>query len=295
MTQSYLGWRWTAYITLILGAFLGVIGLLFIPETYGPVLLQRKAKNRRFETQNWAIHSKQDETQLNFKIILENYLLRPFKMLIQEPILLLITLYISLIYGILYLFFEAYPVSFQEERGFNAGVGALPFIGIMVGTVFGALSISVMTKTRFARKMRENGGKVIPEERLPAMIIGSFLLPIGLFWFGWTSSPHITWVPQALSGIFIGWGIIMVFLQGFSYIIDVYLQYAASAIAANTIVRSFFGAGFPLFAAQMFHRLGVPWASSTLAFLCLALVPAPICFFLFGERLRRLSKFSPMK
>jgi len=85
----------------------------------------------------------------------------------------------------------------------------------------------------------------------------------------------------------------MVFLQGFNYIIDVYLMYAASALAANTIVRSMVGAAFPLFATQMFDRLGVPWASSTLAFLCVAMIPAPVVFFYFGERVRGMSKFSP--
>jgi len=278
-----------------MGALLGGIGLLTIPETYAPVLLQKRAKKIRFETKNWAIHSRLDENQVNFKEILNSYLLRPFKMLIQEPILLLVTLYISLIYGILYLFFEAYPISYQQQRHFNSGVGALPFISIMIGAILGALSISYMTKTRFARKTLENKGIIIPEERLPAMIIGSLILPAGLFWFGWTSSPHISWIPQTAAGVFIGWGIVMVFLQGFNYIIDVYLEFAASAIAANTFLRSLFGAGFPLFAGQMFARLGVPWASSTLAFLCIALVPAPIVFFYFGEKVRGWSKFSPTR
>ena len=48
--------------------------------------------------------------------------------------------------------------------------------------------------------------------RVP-MIIGAFLLPIGLFWFAWTSNPHITWVPQVIAGIPIGAGILMIFLQ----------------------------------------------------------------------------------
>lgn len=63
-------------------------------------------------------------------------------MLVQEPILLLITLYMALIYGILYLFFESYPISFQEKRGWNQGVGALPFLGILVGVLCGGLTIT---------------------------------------------------------------------------------------------------------------------------------------------------------
>ena len=125
------------------------------------------------------------------------------------------------------------------------------------------------------------------------MIIGAAILPAGLFWFAWTSSPNITWVPQVLAGIPIGAGVQMIFLQGLSYIIDVYLMHANSAIAANTLVRSLAGGGFPLFAVQMFDKLGVAWATSTLAFLTVAFFPVPILFFIYGKRIREMSKFSP--
>ena len=292
MTQSYLGWRWTAWMTLIMAALFCTIGLFVIPETYGPLILSNRAARLRYETQNWALRSARDEQKADFKDIVNRYLLRPFTMLSQEPILVAVTLYMGLIYGILYLFFEAYPISFQEQRGFNLGVGALPFIGIIIGVAFGSLFIIVLTKTRFKRKFLKDG-RVEPEERLLPMIVGSVLMPIGLFWFAWTSSPHISWVPQALAGIPIGAGILMIFIQGLNYIIDVYLMHANSAIAANTFVRSFAGAGFPLFADPMFHNLGVPWATSLLGFLCVAMVPVPVLFLIYGKKIRQLSKFSP--
>ncbi|KAN0112715.1 MFS general substrate transporter [Hyaloscypha variabilis] len=292
ITQSHLGWRWTAWITLIMAALFGTIGFLIVPETSHSKILQSRAKKIRFETKNWAIHSQRDTINIDLKSLVNTYFLRPFVMLFREPILLLITIYMALIYGILYLFFEAYPISFQEERGWNQGVGALPFLGIMIGVLCGGATITVITKTRFARKMKKHG-RVIPEERLPPMILGSLILPIGLFWFAWTSSPHITWVPQVLAGIPIGWGILMIFLQGLNYIIDVYLWHANSAIAANTLLRSLAGAGFPLFATQMYHNLGVNWATSLLGFLCIAMIPAPILFYLYGAKIRKMSKFSP--
>jgi DHA1 family multidrug resistance protein-like MFS transporter len=292
ITQSYLGWRWTAWITLIMSTFFGLVAFFIVEETSHAKILQNRAKKIRFETQNWAIHSQLDRMPVDIHTIIYTYLFKPFKMLFLEPILLLITIYMSLIYGILYLFFEAYPISFQEQRGWNLGVGGLPFLGIFIGLVCGVITIVIVTKTRFARKLKENG-RVVPEERLPPMIAGAFLLPIGLFWFAWTSSPHITWVPQVLAGIPIGWGIFMVFLQGLNYIIDVYLWNANSAIAANTFMRSFAGGGFPIFAAAMYHNLGVAWATSLLGFLCIAMIPAPIVFYFYGARIRALSKFSP--
>ena len=293
ITQSYLGWRWTAWITLIICAFFGTMAIFICSESYAPVLLQRKAAKIRFETKNWAIHAPADEKNINMKEIISKYLLRPFIMIVLEPILLLVTLYMTFIYGILYLFLEAYPIAFQETRGWNDGVGALPFLGITIGVIIGVAIITYTSNTRFKRKMEANGGKPIPEERLIPMIIGAFLLPMGLFWFAWTSSPHITWVPQVIAGIPIGTGVLLLFLQGLSYIIDVYLMHANSAIAANTFLRSIAGGSFPLFATAMYHKLGVDWATSLLGFLTVAFLPVPILFYIYGKKLRGLSRFSP--
>lgn len=293
ITQSYLGWRWTAWITLILASFFGTLACLICSESYAPVLLQRKAAKIRFETKNWAIHAPADENRINMKEIVHKYLFRPFLMLILEPILVLITIYMAFIYGILYLFFEAYPIAFQQVRGWNAGVGALPFLGLTIGVIIGIGLITYTSNTRYRRKMEANGGKPVPEERLFPMIIGAVLLPIGLFWFAWTSNPNISWVPQVIAGIPTGAGVLLIFLQGLSYIIDVYLMHANSALAANTLVRSVAGGGFPLFAVAMYHTLGVDWATSLLGFLTVAFLPVPVLFYVYGKKLRGLSRYSP--
>ena len=107
ITQSSLGWRWTAWITLIMAALFGTIGFFLIPETSHQKLLQQRAKRLRLETKNWALHSQRDTVRVDLHSIVHVYLFRPFAMIIQEPILLLITIYMGLIYGILYLFFES--------------------------------------------------------------------------------------------------------------------------------------------------------------------------------------------
>ena len=125
-----------------MASFFGTIGFFIVPETSHSKILQSRAKKIRFETQNWAIHSQRDTINIDLKSLVETYFFKPFIMLVQEPILLLITLYMALIYGILYLFFEAYPISFQEGRGWNQGVGALPFLGILVGVLCGGVTIT---------------------------------------------------------------------------------------------------------------------------------------------------------
>jgi multidrug resistance protein len=92
ITASYLGWRWTEWLTLILMAFFGTVAVIVVPETSQPILLSRRAKKIRFETKNWAIHAAHDEQQVDIKAIVVKYLLRPLKMLVLEPILLLLTM-----------------------------------------------------------------------------------------------------------------------------------------------------------------------------------------------------------
>ncbi|KUL82308.1 hypothetical protein ZTR_09726 [Talaromyces verruculosus] len=293
ITQSRLGWRWTAWITLIASALFGSICFIIVPETYHPILLQRRAAGLRKSTQNWAIHSRLDEAPPSMQEIGSKYIFRPLRMLFLEPILTCITIYLSFIYAILYLFFEAYPISFGEIRGWkNQGVAALPFLGILVGVLCGAALIIYITKTSFARNLKARG-KVVPEERLVPMMIASILLPIGLFWFGWTSHPSTSWVLQALAGIPMGAGILVIFMQGLNYIIDVYMMFANSALAANTLARSLLAGGFPLFATQMYHKLGVDWASSLLAFLTVGMVPIPFMLYRYGSKLRDMSRFRP--
>ncbi|KAI9684258.1 MAG: hypothetical protein M1822_005731 [Bathelium mastoideum] len=246
LTENHaLGWRWTSWITLILTGVFGALGFVAYPESFAPVLLQRRARKRREETGNRALHAAHDEHKVELKQIGERYLAKPLIMLVKEPILLLVTIYMSFIYGILYLFFEAYPISFQAQRGWSIGLGSLPFIAVMCGVVCGALVIYYFTITRYARIVKENG-RAAPEERLIPMMIGGGFLPIGLFWYAWTSSPKINPWPQIIAGAPIGMGILLIFLQGLNYIIDVYLMNANSAIAGNTFVRSWLGAGFPM-------------------------------------------------
>lgn len=179
IVDSKLGWRWTAWITLFGASAFGIVALLFVPETYGPYLLQRRATRLRRETRNWAYHAALDENPPTLRDVFFKYFLRPCEMLVKEPILLLVTIYISLVYGVLYLFFVAYPIEFRQVRGWkNAGVAALPLLATMVGLLIGCLTITFVTKYMYARKAASSKGRVPPEERLPLMMIGSVALPV---------------------------------------------------------------------------------------------------------------------
>jgi MFS transporter, DHA1 family, multidrug resistance protein len=190
----------------------------------------------------------------------------------------------------LFLFFLGFPIAFVEVRGWEPQIGSLAFLGLAVGELIAVGFTVWYTIAVFKPQVLSTPGKIIPERRLPPMIIGAILLPPAMFWAAWTSQAHVPWPAQVVAYIFVGGSLFVIFVQGFKYLIDVYLNVANSAISGNTFARSFFGATFPLFAPALYHNLGVPWATSLLAFISLALAPVPIVFYIYGKKLRSFSK-----
>jgi hypothetical protein len=202
------------------------------------------------------------------------------------------TLYISIVYGILYLTFYAIPYSFTQGRGWDPRIGSLPFLSILISVLGASAALAVYSHKYYQPRLQARGS-VLPEDRLPPMMLGSVLLPAGLFWFAWTSGSHLSPWPEIVAGLFIGSGIMLIFTNGVAFIVDIYLQSAASAMAANTFMRSAFAAGFPLAAPRMYRTLGIAWATSVLGFLCILVIPAPILFYRHGRKLRQMSRFAP--
>lgn len=115
ITESYLGWRWTEYITGIMGALALVLDLLFLEETYAKTILQARAGEIRKLTHNYAIHHVSEEEVLDFKELFSKHLILPLKLLFLEPIVFLITLYTAFIYGILYCRFKIHFDSLRSS------------------------------------------------------------------------------------------------------------------------------------------------------------------------------------
>ncbi|KAK1074593.1 hypothetical protein LTR74_000836 [Friedmanniomyces endolithicus] len=275
INESYLGWRWTEYTTALMG-FLGLgLSLIFLEETYPPVILVNKAADLRRRTKNWGIHAKQEEIEIDFRELLEKNLSRPMRMLFTEPIVLALSIYMAFIYGLLYLFLTFYPIVFQQIHGMSEGVGGLPFLGMITGEIIAGIYI-ILLQPSYNKKLAANNNIPIPEWRLPPVIIGGVLFAIGVLWFGWSGyRKDIHWIVPTLSGLFTGFGIMSIFLQCLNYLIDAYLMFAASAIAANTFLRSLCGAG------------------TFLGLLGFCLVPLPVIFYLKGAKIRERSHFAP--
>ena len=167
-----------------------------------------------------------------------------------------------------------------------------PYFGVVTGELIGFAAV-VLLNPSYVRNLKANDNIPVPEWRIPIAIAGGVSFAAGLFWLGWTSKASIPWIVPTLSGLLTGFGVFTIFLQLLNYIVDAYLMFAASAIAANTFMRSLFGCIFPLFALYMFDGIGIDWTMTLLGCVAAILVPLPILFYIYGPKLRQKSKFAP--
>lgn len=284
-------WRWLEYVMGIFSGCVFVAIALLFKETHHPTILVNKARAMRKLTNNWGIHAAHETVELSIKEIAQKTIARPIVMLCTEPVLLFVTIYNSFVYGILYLLLEAYPIVFVGGYGFQTN-GELPYIALIIGMFFCGAFIWYF-EVDYLKRVAKKGG-LVPEARLIPMVYAGVVFPIGILWFCWTGNypDKVHWMVPTVAGAFIGFGLIGIFLPCLNYIIESYLLLAASAVAANTFLRSAFGACFPLFAGYMFNNMGTNWAGLLLGLFAAALVPVPIILLKYGKRIREKSKYA---
>ncbi|KAJ5118768.1 hypothetical protein N7448_010476 [Penicillium atrosanguineum] len=185
---SAKGWTWTIWQLLWVSAFTLILLFFFLPETFTPNILARRARRVRRITGNsqYMSDSEIEIREIKSRDVLFEALVRPFQLCFFEPIVILLNLYISLIYGILYIWFEAFPIVFEEIHGFNPGESGLAFMGILVSTCCITIPAYFYWKYRYQSRYFDKNGNIAPEYQMPPACVGAFALPISLFWFGWT-------------------------------------------------------------------------------------------------------------
>ncbi|KAM0172632.1 hypothetical protein ACHAPC_010693 [Botrytis cinerea] len=285
------GWRWLYYIQIIFAFIVWILITFTVPETYAPTILARRAKKMREQTGEQEHVTEQDLDLRPFAERLRIFLIRPFQLLFGELIVFLISLYMSVLYGLLYMFFVAFPIVYQEGKGYSAGTTGLMFIPLALGVIASALCAPIVNRN-YMTQVRKYNGHPPAEVRLIPMMCSCWFIPIGLFIFAWTSYPHLHWIGPAIGGFPVGFGFIFLYNAANNYLVDSYQHQAASALAAKTFLRSFWGAAVVLFTEQMYARLGYQWASSLLGFIALACCAIPFVFWVWGAKIREKSRFA---
>ncbi|KAK6336528.1 hypothetical protein TWF696_002078 [Orbilia brochopaga] len=286
-------WRWTMWLILLIGGPLYLWFIPFMKESYKPVILKKRAIKRGLPL------PPQPKGAEALKKVLTITLLRPIHMLVTEPIVIALSLYTAFTFGVLFLFFAAIPYSFRRQYNFDRRQSGLVFLSSVVGILLGAVTFGIIDRTIYKKRYEHavaNGRKAAVELRLISAMIGSFGLPLSLFWFAWTCTPSTHWIVPILSIIFFGWGMMLIFLAAATYLVDTY-QYltAASALAANGLLRYGFGAVFPLFAIQMYENLKIGLATSVLGIISVIMMAVPFVFYRYGKYFRERSGYDTLK
>ncbi|KAF2842345.1 putative caffeine resistance protein 5 [Patellaria atrata CBS 101060] len=246
------GPTWTIWETMCLSGFCLVIIFFFLPETSAQNILYRRTRRLRKLKCNGELkcEPKIMAEQMTRRDTTLMTLVRPFTLNPTEPVVFLLNLYIALIYGLLYIWFESFLINPRST-----------------------------TAAKFSLR-----------NVLPPACVGGFFIPICLFWFSWSARPEIHWLMPIVGSRFFTVGAFLLSNGVLHYLQDAFSEYAASVLAGNELFRSSFGAGFPLLAIAMYRRLGVDWASSLLAFLGIAFIPIPFVLWYYGASIRKRSK-----
>lgn len=281
------GWRWVFYVLAIINGLIGIFGTIFYIETYSPTLLRAKAQILRKSTGNDNLHTIYELSGDNeFIPQLRETVTRPIVMLFTNPLVFGLGSFMAVIYGFLYLMIITFPSVFEESYGFSQSEAGLMFLALGIGFVLGVL-LWTLALGKVYTYLSEKHGEQKPEFRLPCLFVSAVIMPIGLIWYGWSAQKKAHWVmPCVGSGIF-AFGLVCVFQTLQAYLIDVNPVHAASSIAAASIFRFVLGFAFPLFALEMYDKMGYGWGNTFCAILVVLVgFPFPLICYVYGESLR---------
>ncbi|PSN60757.1 MFS general substrate transporter [Corynespora cassiicola Philippines] len=281
------GWRWLFwFFTAVLGGA-WLLLVLTLPETRHTIILAQKTRRLRdqLRAEGYRAASSIQEPPNNglvhlFKVTLT----RPIRFLFTEPITFSTALYNGLIYGLVFLFNESFPLVFGRLHGFSHAQTSLTFLGLCVGSLIGCLLHPI--QERHYLKVRT------PEARVWLSLPACFLLPVSLFWFAGCSTVSVHWIVPILASVLFGAGIFVVVLGVLNFVLDSYGPYTASSLAGVILVRNVVGAIFPLIAERMYEGMGYRWAGVLLGFLALLFCVVPFAFYFFGVEIRKRSRWA---
>jgi multidrug resistance protein len=309
-----LGFRWLFWVLAIFLTVMVVVFVLFFKESRADILLSKEAKalndwydaaerelqghrsgeeNRESPspptTFRWKVKADEERGDLRQMVLLS--LTRPFRLLVSEPIVIFFSLWAAFSWSIMYALLIIVPYTFQTIYGFDLQTSSAIFAAMCIGTIIITV-ISIFHNNIASILLPHLNHDGNPEARLYLAAVESILLPVGLFWYGWTANPSIHWIVPTLALACATMGMFAVYLAVFAYLTAAYRQHAASANAAQSFMRNIMGGAFPLFSRAMFQRLGFGGACSLLGGIGLVLSCVPWVLIVSGPSIRKRSRLA---
>ncbi|KAJ5724026.1 hypothetical protein N7488_002061 [Penicillium malachiteum] len=288
-----VSWRFVDWITIIFAGLILFPTIFFLPETYSPIILHWKAKNLRRLTQDDRYRAPIEFKTMSFSKRLRRALYRPCLMLWTEPIIIIFSGYLGIIFIVLYTFSAGFPSIFEKVYELNGGELGPTFLSIAVGVL---LTIPLIPLTQYLirrdiyRARAQNQSRPGPEFNLYLSMFTAPFFDISLFWMGWISRPSISlWCPLVAAAAF-GFGALGIFVSSYQYVAAAFENHSASALASLQMFRLVAAGIMACIAQIMYNNLGVGWTMTLLGGIATLFLPVPYVMFFFGPRIRRWSR-----
>jgi DHA1 family multidrug resistance protein-like MFS transporter len=273
------GWRWSMWEIVWLAGPV-VILLLLLPETHAPTIEAKHQKSTDTDPEKATALNRTRVTTM--AQVLRNALVRPIQICIQDP---------AVVYSTYYTFFDAVPRVYVYNYGFTPGQVGLVFLSVFVACIV-AGSAYCLYISRILHPKLESGAWAPYESQLRPALAATFLLPLGLFLFGWTSDGTIHWIASVIGITLYSMGTFII-LQCLSvYLPEIYPRYSASLFAANDFCRSTLAAAAIHFAIPLYDDLGIGKGVSVLGGLSVLGVVGMWYIYRAGASLRAKSRFT---
>jgi DHA1 family multidrug resistance protein-like MFS transporter len=287
-SRNDVDWIWTNWITLIISGFAFLVALFFLPETNVNVLLSFKAKHLRHITGDNRYTTRHERsTDLARRLL--KVLPSSIQFLVSEPAILSLGTFLVLLYILLFTFLSGFEYIFKNRYNLTPLEEGACFASIALGsTAFSLAGPGIYIWTRHSVSGNEDT-PIVPESRLWPAMVAAPLLPVSLFWLGWTDYATIS-LYSGLSACFC-FGIVLnaMYVSSYEYIIDSYGEKAALGLAGVTMMRYIVAGGMVIAARPMYEKIGVHWTMTLLGCVALVLTPAPYVLFKRGTELRKKS------
>ena len=207
-----MGWRWTFWLQAIVSGAALLLGAIFLHETYPVLILERKTRKMVRETGDHNLASALHDLTPR-KELIKRTIVRPPKMFLFSPIVFLLSIYLAVLFGYLYLFLTTFPMVFQQVYHFNVGVSGLAYLGLGIGCLIGLIIAGKLSDVFYRRLTAKNHGSTKSEYRLPPLLLSSPLVASAFFWYGWSAEAKTHWVVPILGTSLFGMGMMPAFVS----------------------------------------------------------------------------------
>lgn len=255
------------------------------------MLLDYKARHLREVTGNNRYVTEHEQGSGFFKQI-KNSLPLSAKFSFTEPAILSLGGFLVVLYVLLFTFLSGFDYIFKQRYNLTDLEEGACFASIALGATAFSLTSPVLFLFTCRTAGHDDDEPVTPEFRLWPAMLTSPLVPISLFWLGWTDYAWVS-IYSGLGACFC-FGIVLnaMYVSSYEYIIDSYGEKASIALASVTMMRYLIAGGMVMAARPMYENIGVHWTMTLLGCVAVLLTPAPYVLFKFGAKLRKYSPYA---